>query len=221
VFSDTGGRPLGLAFDSHGALIVADARKGLLSIAGDGKVTVLADSVAGVTMRFAEGVVVAKNGKIYFTDASMRFSPAQSGSTLEAATLDVFEQSATGRVLEYDPAARAVRVVARGLSFANGIALSGDEQSLIVCESARYRIWKIDVNASQIDVAGRSAQAVVLFDNLPGYPDNLMRGLDGRIWLGFGGARNDLDAMAQWPSMRRPPSESRASCGRSPSPTDT
>lgn len=203
VFSNTGGRPLGMAFDSRGALIVTDALKGLLSIAPDGKVRVLADSVAGVPMRFPEAVVVAKNGKIYFTDASTRFSPAQWGSTLEAATLDVFEQSATGRVLEYDPATKAVRVVARGLSFANGIALGGDENTLFVCESARYRVWKIDVDASQLDVAERSTHAVVLFDNLPGYPDNLMRGSDGRIWLGFGGARNDLDAMAQWPSLRR------------------
>ena len=203
VFSDTKGRPLGMAFDSHGALIVADALKGLLSIASDGKVTVLATAVAGTVMGFVDAVVVAKSGKIYFTDASMRFSPAQWGSTLEAATLDVLEQAATGRVLEYDPTTKAVRVVARGSSFANGIALSGNEQSLIVCESGRYRLWKIAIGAEQLDVAIPSAQAAVFFDNLPGYPDNLMRGLDGKIWLGFGGARNDLDAMAQWPSLRR------------------
>ena len=116
VFSDTKGRPLSMAFDSRGSLIVTDARKGLLSIASDGKVTVLAASVAGAAIGFPDAVVVANSGKIYFTDASTRFSPAQLGSTLEAATLDVMEQSATGRVLEYDPTTKAVRVLARGLS---------------------------------------------------------------------------------------------------------
>lgn len=201
-FGNTGGRPLGMAFDAAGKLIVADAIKGLLSVGGDGRVEVLADKVAGVPMRFVDAVAVAANGKIYFTDASTRFGPAQWGSTLEAATLDILEQSATGRVLEYDPASKAVRVVAHGLSFANGVVLSRDEASLFVSESGRYRVWKIAVAAEQLDVARPSAQASVLFDNLPGYPDNLTRGESGRLWLGFGGQRNDLDAMAQHPFLR-------------------
>lgn len=203
VFSITGGRPLGMAFEEGGGLVVADAIKGLLSIAKDGEVTVLADAVEGDPIRFAEGAVVARNGKIFFTDASTRFAPAQWGGTTEAATLDVFEQSCTGRVLEYDRAAKAARVVAKGLCFANGIALSGDDETLFVSESGRYRVWKIAVAAQGLDVAHQSAQAHVLLDNLPGYPDNLTRGLGGRIWLGLGGQRNDLDLMAEWPSMRR------------------
>jgi sugar lactone lactonase YvrE len=198
VFSSTGGRPLGMAFDASGSLIVADGIKGLLSVAGDGKVTVLAGQI-----HFPNAVTVAKNGKIYFTESSMRFTPAQWGGTVEAATLDILEQSATGRVLEYDPATKAVRVVAHGLSFTNGIALGSDESSLFVSECGKYRVWKIGVAADQLDMTKPSAQAQVLFDNLPGYPDNLMRGLDGKIWLGFGGPRNDLDSMAERPFLRR------------------
>src|SRR6185312_2332133 len=41
VFVNTHGRPLGLAFDLTGNLIVADAIKGLLSIGRDGSVNVL------------------------------------------------------------------------------------------------------------------------------------------------------------------------------------
>ena len=207
VFGDTGGRPLGMAFDAAGRLIVADAVKGLLSVAADGKATLLAGALDGAPLRFLDGVVVARNGKIYFTDASTRFGPAQWGGTLEAATLDVLEQSATGRVLEYDPAGKALRVVAKGLGFANGIALSADENSVLVNESAKYRVWKIAVAAEQLDVAQSSshpsAQARVLLDNLPGYPDNLLRGLDGRIWLGLAGQRNDLDKMAGRPFLRK------------------
>ncbi len=203
IVANTGGRPLGLALDGAGQLIVADATKGLLSIAPDGKVSVLADTVQGTPIRFADALIIARDGKIYFTDASMRFSPAQWGSTLEAATLDVLEQSATGRVLEYDPATKAVRVLARGLSFANGIALSEDEHTLFVNETARYRVWQLAVTANNVDMARPSPDAKVLLDNLPGYPDNLMRGRDGKIWLGLAGQRNDLDAMAAHPALRR------------------
>ena len=52
-------------------------------------------------------VVVAPDGTIYFTDASTRFAPAQWGGTYEASVLDIMEQSATGRVLAYDPATGA------------------------------------------------------------------------------------------------------------------
>ena len=45
VFANTGGRVLGVDFDAAGNLIAADAVKGLLSIAPDGKLTVLADKV--------------------------------------------------------------------------------------------------------------------------------------------------------------------------------
>src|SRR3979409_751909 len=41
VFARTGGRPLGLIFDTAGNLIVADSIKGLLSIAPDGNISVL------------------------------------------------------------------------------------------------------------------------------------------------------------------------------------
>jgi sugar lactone lactonase YvrE len=203
VLAQTGGRPLGMVFDAAGNLIVADAIKGLLSIGTDGKVTLLADKADGVPMRFLDAVTMASNGKIYFTDASARFSPLPWGSTTEAAMLDVIEQSATGRVLEYDPATRAVRIVARGLSFANGIALSGDQCSVLVAETGRYRVWQIAVAANRLDLAQPSAQAKVLLDNLPGYPDNLLRGQDGKIWLGLAGQRNDLDRVAAYPFLRR------------------
>lgn len=202
VFASTGGRPLGLAFDAADNLIVADAIKGLLSVAPDGKVTPLTDAVDGKAIGFANAVVVASDGRIYFSDASERFTTAQWGGTEAAAMLDVMEQSATGRVLEYDPAAKRTRVVAKGLSFANGIVLSTDQQHLFVAESGRYRVWKIAVGAERLDVATPSPQAAVLADNLPGYPDNLMRGMNGKIWLGLAGQRNDLDAMAERPYLR-------------------
>jgi sugar lactone lactonase YvrE len=204
VFARTGGRVLGFDFDAAGNLIAADAIRGLLSISPDRKVTVLADTVGGDPIRYADAVVVAGNGRIYFSDASTRFAPAAWGGTFEASILDIMEQSATGRILEYDPARKRTRIVARGLSFANGIALSEDEQTLFVNETGKYRVWKIAVAAADLDVAAGGPQARILLDNLPGYPDNLMRGLEGRIWLGFAKPRNPtVDALADKPFLRK------------------
>ena len=204
VFVNTGGRVLGFDFDAQGNLIAADALKGLLSISPAKQVRVLTDKVEGQPIRYADGVVVARSGRMFFSDASTRFAPADWGGTFEASVLDILEQAATGRVLEYDPATKATRVVARGLAFANGVALSSDEKHLFVAETGKYRIWKIDVEARSLDVgAGTGVQASVLLDNLPGYPDNLMRGIDGKIWAGLVKPRNPaIDNMASKPFLR-------------------
>ena len=204
IFASTGGRVLGFAFDAAGNLIAANAYRGLLEIAPDGKARVLADKVGGDPIRYANSVIVKRNGLIYFTDSSTRFSPADLGGTFAASILDIIEQSATGRVLEYDPAKGTTRIVARGLSFANGITLSEDEQWLLVAETGRYRVWKIATAAENVELSGGpSAQAQVLLDNLPGYPDNLMRGQGGRIWMGFTKPRSAVvDGMADKPWLR-------------------
>lgn len=204
VFANTGGRVLGFDFDAAGNLVAADAVKGLLSVSPARQIGLLTDKVDGQPIRYADGVVVARSGRMYFSDASTRFAPADWGGTFEASVLDILEQAATGRVLAYDPATKATRIVARGLAFANGLALSADEKHLFVAETGKYRIWKIDVAARDLDVGtGAGAQATVLLDNLPGYPDNLMRGLDGKVWAGLVKPRNPtIDKVADKPFLR-------------------
>jgi sugar lactone lactonase YvrE len=94
--------------------------------------------------------------------------------------------------------------VAKGLSFANGVALSQDEKTLFVNETGKYRVWKILVSAKDLNISTPGDQAKLLFDNLPGYPDNLMRGLDGKIWLGLVKPRNPtIDNLATKPFLRK------------------
>lgn len=195
VFAQPGGRILGFDFDATGHLIGADPERGLVSVAPDGKVTVLADQAGGDPIRFANAVVVARSGRVYFSDASTRFS-AKALGTSEAGLREIIEGAASGRVLEYDPATKKARTIARGFSLANGVALSRDEQSLFVADTGRYRIWKVDI-------AG-TAPPKVLLGNLPGYPDNLMRGQDGRIWAGLVKPRNaGADGLADRPFVRK------------------
>lgn len=84
------------------------------------------------------------------------------------------------------------------------MVLSRDGQTLFVNETGKYRVWKISVDANNLDISNPGDQAKVLFDNLPGYPDNLMRGLDGKIWLGFAKPRNPtIDKLAAKPFLRK------------------
>jgi len=206
TLANTGGRPLGLDFDASGRLVIADAMRGLLALEPDGRIVVLTDRVGDDPIRYADAVKVATDGKMLLTDASQRLSPQEYG-TFDAALFDILEHSCTGRVLEFDPAAGTTRVVARGLCFPNGVALTADEQSLIVAETGTYRILKIarasqDIDAGQV-LRERGAGVTVLLDSLPGFPDNVTRGADGRYWTGFTKPRSDaVDDMSGKPWLR-------------------
>jgi len=202
---ETGGRVLGIDFDGAGRLIAADAMRGLLAITPDGKITLLVGGIDGDPLRYTNSVAVAKSGRIYFTDSTRRFGAMAVGGTFLASVLDIMEHSATGRVLEFDPATRRTRILMRDLCFANGVALSADERSLLVVETGEYRVWKIDAKASGLSAkAAGTPQAELLLVNLPGYPDNLTRGRDGRIWLGLVKPRGAaVDALAGYPFLRK------------------
>jgi sugar lactone lactonase YvrE len=205
---DTGGRVLGFDFDRSGRLIAADAMRGLLRVDAQGQVQVLSVRWGDDPVRYADAVVVTRQPGtaelMFFSDASTRFGASEWGGTFEASVLDILEQSVTGRVLVFDSAQGRTERVAHGLSFANGVALSEDEQTLFVAETGQYRIWAIPASARDLDLSrGPTGGARVVFDNLPGYPDNLMRGRNGRIWVGLVKPRNPvIDRMAGLPLLR-------------------
>ncbi|MBU3672033.1 MAG: SMP-30/gluconolactonase/LRE family protein [Sinobacteraceae bacterium] len=210
VYAQTGGRVLGIAFDAEGQLYAADALRGLLRVDRTGQVVPVVTHYRNEPIRYADAVVIASDGRVYFSDASTRFAPSEWGGTFEASVLDILEQSSTGRVFEFDPKSGTTRLVARGFSFANGLAITADGRHLLVVETGRYRVWRIAIEARGLDIrvpesraASSPALATVLLDNLPGFPDNLMRGLDGRIWLGFTKPRSAMvDRMGPYPRLR-------------------
>ncbi len=195
TYAQTGGRPLGFAFDAKRNLIVADAFRGLVSVNPRREIHVLLDSVQGSPLAYADAVVVAKTGRIYLTDASLRF-PAKDGGTFEASILDVLEHSCTGRLVEVDKSAPAV--LASGICFANGLALDAREESVFVAETGAMRILRVWISGP------KRGQKEVFLDQLPGYPDNLMRGRNGRIWAGLPRPRSAFaDRAAGLPFLRK------------------
>ena len=196
---DTLGRPLGIEFDAQDNLLVADAYRGLLSVAPSGDITVLLDEVDGIPLRYADDLdIVASNGKVYLSDASTRFGAKESGGTLEGSLLDLMEHSLSGRVIEYNPRTGQARTLIDGLSFANGIAVSHDEKSILINETGEYRVLRYWI-------AGEArGQLEVLIDNLPGFPDNIAKAEGEGYWLGLASPRSPaLDKLAGSPSIRK------------------
>ena len=195
---DTKGRPLGIDFDSQGNLIVADAMRGLLSIAPDGTITELATTADGVAIRFADDVDVAADGKIYFSDASTKFGAKEWGDTYEASLLDINEHGGHVRLLVYDPATGVTKTLLDGLNFANGVAVSHDHNAVLVNETGCYRVIRFWI------AGPKKGAAETLIGALPSFPDNISTGHDGRYWVALVSPRSPIiDKLAGKPFMRK------------------
>lgn len=194
---NTGGRPLGLDFDQQGNLLVADAIRGLLSISPAGNVREVATEVDGLKIQYVDDVAVAKNGMVYFSDASSKFGAAQWG-TYRASFLDVIEHGGHGRLLVWDPQSKHVTVLLEDLNFANGVTLSHDQRYILVNETGHYRTLRHWLEGE------KTGQTEVFVQHLPGFPDNISRGEKGVFWLALFAPRNSaLDNLSDKPWLRR------------------
>ncbi|TGK95431.1 SMP-30/gluconolactonase/LRE family protein [Leptospira brenneri] len=186
----TGGRPLGIQFDKLGNLIIADAYRGLLSLDKEGKITVLVSEYKGKPFKFTDDVDIASDGKIYFSDASVYEQKEY--------LYDLLEARPYGRVFVYDPKTKETELLADGLYFANGIALSKNEDYLLVNETYRYRITKLWLKGP------KKGSKETVIENLPGFPDNITRNESGDFWVALFTVRNDrMDNMHPSPVVKR------------------
>ncbi len=204
TFVNTGGRPLGLAFDNTGRLIVADPFRGLLRVNADASMEVLVPASPPSTAKpkdflcYANNVDVAADGTIYFTDSSARHCPPAYGDTFEASLYDIFEHRKTGRLLAYDPVSKQTRVLVDGIQFANGVALSPDGRYVLIVETGDSRVLRYHLRGERRG----SVEAIV--EGMAGFPDNLNRGRDGRYWIGFTKPRSKiLEKLAGNPFARK------------------
>ena len=198
VFADVGGRPLGLEFDSQGNLYVANAPLGLQRISPDGRIETLVSEVNGEDISYADDLAVADDGRVFFSDASSKFNPATTGGSYDASLLDILEHGGYGRIFEYSPTTQQTRVIMDGLNFANGVAISDDQNYLLVNETGHYRVLKFWLEGPH---AGTTE---VILDNLPGFPDNINNGLEGKFWIGLVAPRNKmLDDLSGSPFLRK------------------
>ncbi|XP_034699827.1 protein STRICTOSIDINE SYNTHASE-LIKE 5-like [Vitis riparia] len=160
---------LGVTTTRTGGIIVCDTQKGLLKVGEDG-VSLLTSHVNGSEIRFADDVIEASDGSLYFSVASSKFG-------LHDWYLDVLEAKPHGQLLKYDPLLNETSILLDNLAFANGVALSQDEDFLVVCETWKFRCLKYWLKGE------RKGRTEVFVDNLPGGPDNINLAPDGSFWI--------------------------------------
>jgi len=177
TFADTGGRPLGLHFDPQGNLIVCDAVKGLLSVNAQGRVEVMLTEAEGVLFGFTDDLDIAADGTIYFSDASSRYH-------VHDYLLDCIEARPYGRLIRFDPRTGQTEVLLKDLYFANGVALSQNEDFVLVNETYRYRIARYWLKGP------RKGRRDLFIDNLPGFPDGISANRQGTFWVALFTVRN-------------------------------
>jgi sugar lactone lactonase YvrE len=169
VVAEIEGRPLGLHVASDGRLLVCSSPGGLLALdpATDAVESLVAD-VDGRSLQFCSNVTELPDGTIYFTESTSAF-------TYEHFLGPIFEARNRGSVFRRDPDGTVLTVVP-GLYFANGITPTADGSALVFAETQARRL-------SKYWLTGENAGTVTpLAVNLPGSPDNLSTGADGRIW---------------------------------------
>ena len=174
-FAQTGGRPLGLKFDSQGNLIVADAYEGLLSIDTTGEITILSTECDSLPFLLTDDLDISSDGIIYFSDASSVNNLANNGD-------DWGEPN--GRLLAYDPQTEETSLLLDSLYFVNGVALAPDESYVLVNESSLGRVrryWLTGANTGETEVFSYISGNV----DWEGWvvPDNITYNDEGIFWV--------------------------------------
>ncbi|KIC41318.1 strictosidine synthase [Ruegeria sp. ANG-R] len=191
-----GGRPLGLRAGPDDALYIADSFRGLMRWTGPGTLETLVSDIDGVPVIYANNLDVARDGTVYFSNSSDRFDPETMGGTKPTSVLTIWEQSPTGYVVRYSPENGAEKI-AEGFVYVNGIALSPDEDFLLIAETGRARVHKLWLTGP------KAGTQEVLLDNLPGYPDNIKAQGDGTYWMAFASPRVPAEKLMPYPFLRK------------------
>jgi hypothetical protein len=143
-----------------------------------GDIETLVSDFDGRPLTFCSNVVESSDGTIYFTESTDRFRyEYYKGAVLEA--------RGSGSLFRRDPDGTVTRL-ASGLQFANGVTLTADESAVVFAETTGARVSKFWLTGT------KAGTVTPLVESLPGYPDNISTGPDGRIWVAMVSERNGL-----------------------------
>ncbi|KAM7261196.1 hypothetical protein ACFE04_026671 [Oxalis oulophora] len=146
--------------------------QGLLKVSKNGQVEVLTDEAEGKKFKLTDDVDVAKDGMIYFTDASFKYS-------MEEHIWDILEGRPYGRLLSFNPETKETKVLVHDIYFANGVAVSPDQRSVIFCETVMRRCKKFHIEGEKKGTVESFVQ------DIPGLPDNIRYDGQGIYWIGI------------------------------------
>ena len=199
VFAHCGGRPLGLAWEKNGNILVCIGGMGLYSIGKDRSITKLTDEtnrtpwsvIDDSRLSLADDLDVAPDGRVFFSEATKRYEMSEW-------PVDCLESRGNGRILCYDPSTKKTKTLIRNLVFANGVCMAHDNNSFFFAETWGCRVNRYWLNGPK---AGKVER---ILPNIPGYPDNINRASDGNYWLALVGMRTpSLDLAMTMPGLRK------------------
>ena len=135
VFRSPSGNSNGLTYDHKGRLVACEhGNRRVSRLESDGFVTIIAESYDGKRLNSPNDVVIRSDGTIYFTDPPYGLAKDQKQ--------DLPYQG----VYKVSPDVR-VTLLIQDFDRPNGIALSPDEKTLYVDDSARRHVGAFDVAA--------------------------------------------------------------------------
>ena len=144
-----------------------------------------------VLERLADDLDIAPDGKIWFSEATVRYE-------IHDWPIDALEARGNGRIICHDPKTGKTRTMIRGLIFPNGVCIGNDQQSIIFSET-----WGCTVKRYYFD-GPKKGKIEVMMENLPGYPDNINWASDGNYWMSLLGMRSPaLDLAWKMPGFRK------------------
>ncbi|GBO29805.1 Adipocyte plasma membrane-associated protein, partial [Araneus ventricosus] len=193
------GRPLGMRKGKDGLLYFCDAYYGIfaMNFTTGALNNILPSSVhvEGHELKFPDDLDIDNQGNIYFTDASTKWD-------LSTIFYLMFENEAGGRIIRYNIHSGETEVLAKNLNFPNGVQLSEDGKSLLVCEIMNRRILRLYIKGE------KKGKLEVFADALPAEPDNIRPSSSGGYWVGFTSARNSTnpllpDRFSEYPNLKR------------------
>ncbi len=150
--ADTGGIPAGCQCDKENNIWIADMRLGVFRVEPDGTVHHEVATFAGEPIRGCNDCAFDGNGNLWIT------APGGSGEGKPVGEL--FCRALDGEVTRIDG----------GYQFCNGIAVTGDDSTLIIAETPTKSLWAYDIEGPGKAVDKR------LWGKLPG---DLEGGPDG------------------------------------------
>ena len=167
----------GLAWSEVTGLVVCVPERGICTVDSTGKIRAWLEKVDGEAIRCPTAAAVASDGTIFVTDGSWHNTPDQWLPDL------MQKRSPSGRLIACDSALTNARVVADGLDWPGGVAVSHDEESVYVTESWSHRLREFERSGGK---------PRVLVKNFSGYPSRIVRGAGGHYWLAFFALRTQL-----------------------------
>ena len=155
------GMPMGLGFLPDGRLLVVSARDGLLLVAEPGGPLAAYADLTGLAGHPWSDMVVDGRGNAYIGNIGFDFPAGE------------FAPGILALVTPGSPARQA----ADGISFANGMAVTPGNQTLILAETYASRLTAFDIAAD-----GSLARRRVWADLPGGFPDGICLDAEGAVW---------------------------------------